>query len=102
MNSNPAKCSDEIARILSEIIRSTVLRIRMAGWNKQPEICASEADHIHNLPGLIFNYSQDCLKYYLEVEVPCYVNRCNDRYTSEQKKLWQQLQDELQKQIDQR
>lgn len=100
MNADGKRCPDEIAQILSEIITNSVLAIRMAAWNGNADFCASEADHIHNLPGLISHYSNDCLKYYLEVEVPCYVSRRDDQYTSSQKKLWEQLQYELQRQLD--
>jgi hypothetical protein len=66
-------CPDEIAEVVLEMLQVGLLRIRSLGWDKNPIRCAVEADHLHNLPSLLKNYSPDLLKYYLEVERPCYI-----------------------------
>ena len=63
-------CPPEIAEIVLEILRVGLLRIRAAGWNANPSRCAIEADHLHNLPKLLEDYSLDRLKYYWEAEKP--------------------------------
>jgi hypothetical protein len=44
----------------------------MAGWDGDAGRAAVEADHLHNLPGLLSDFSPVRLRYYLEAEVPCY------------------------------
>ena len=68
-------CPAEIAEIIAEIIQTGLLRIRSLGWSGDAGRCAIEADHIHNLPGLLTNYSPDLLKYYWEVERPSYLGQ---------------------------
>jgi hypothetical protein len=57
-------CPEEIARILLEILRVGLLRIRALGWDHNPSRCAAEADHLHNLPMIITSYSPDSLQAY--------------------------------------
>jgi hypothetical protein len=63
-------CPPEVAEVLLEILSIGLLRIRAAGWSKNPSRCAIEADHLHNLPALLDNYSLERLKYYWEAEKP--------------------------------
>jgi hypothetical protein len=66
-------CPQAVADTLLEIIRVALLRIRHLGWGNKPEECAREADHIHNLPALLRNYSPELLQYYWEVERPSFI-----------------------------
>lgn len=68
-------CPPEIAEILLEILQLGLLRIRALGWSGNGAGCASEADHLHNLPALLRNYSPEQLRYYWEVERPAYSSR---------------------------
>jgi hypothetical protein len=68
-------CPDEVAEAVLNIMENAVLSIRLAGHGKNPEYCAVEANHIHNLPGLILRYRKEKLEYYLDAEVPGYVER---------------------------
>ena len=68
-------CPPEIAEVLARMIAEGLLRIRAAGWSGRPDLCAIEADHLHNLPGLIADYSPDQLAYYWTVERPGYSER---------------------------
>ena len=71
-------CPEEVAEALLQIIHRAVLYIRVAGWQHDAAYCALEADHIHNLPGLILNYSRDNLKYYLDIERPGSIERVKE------------------------
>jgi hypothetical protein len=62
------KCPDNILEPLTEIITLGLLNIRAAAVKKDSERCMVESNHIHNLPSLISNYSEDLLKFYLHVE----------------------------------
>jgi hypothetical protein len=83
-------CPPEIARILLAIIQTATLHIRAAGWSGDAKRCAAEADHIHNLPGLVADYSQEGLRYYWQVEKPSY-ERLLDRPPTSFQPLWDEL-----------
>jgi hypothetical protein len=61
-------CPPEIADVVLELIQTALLRIRAAGWTGDSARCAIEADHVHNLPTLLTNYSPELLHYYWDVE----------------------------------
>jgi hypothetical protein len=84
-------CPSAIADILLEIIQLGVLRIRAQGWEGNPGRCAVEADHIHNLPALVQDYSPDRLKYYWEVERPSFVSRSAGASLTSFEPLWDEL-----------
>ncbi len=69
---NALSCPPEIAEIILEILQHGLLRIRGRGWRGDSAACASEADHLHNLPNLLSHYSPDLLRFYWEVERPAY------------------------------
>ncbi len=60
------------------MIQYGLLKIRAYGWAERPELCAIEADHLHNLPDVIADYSDDRLAYYLDVERPAYLSYIKD------------------------
>ena len=66
-------CPPEIADIITRLIEAGILRIRAAAWAGDSARCAVEADHIHNLPGLLTNFSSETLRYYWEVEMPAFL-----------------------------
>lgn len=68
-----SQCPREVAEPILQIIRTAILSIRMAGYFGDVAYCTLEADHIHNLPGLITNYSHDNLSYYYDAERPDYL-----------------------------
>ena len=60
--------------------------------------CALEAGHVHNLPSLLRAYSADKLRWYLEVEVPEYVEKLSTMSGSNPEAyapLWRLLGDYL-------
>jgi hypothetical protein len=65
-------CPPEIAGPILEIIQMGLLTIRQQGWAGDAARCAVEADHIHNLPDLLRDYSPDRLWYYWEAEKAAY------------------------------
>jgi hypothetical protein len=71
-------CPDEVAQAVLEIIQNAILSIRVAGWRPDGDYCALEANHIHNLPGLILKFSEHKLKYYLDVERNSYIDRLKE------------------------
>jgi len=54
-----------------------VLRVRDAGWSGDGELCAIEADHVHNLPALLLNFSPDLLSFYWNVERESFLRAAN-------------------------
>lgn len=62
------QCPDEIAEVLLRILNVGLLRIRKSGSEGHAEECETEADHIHNLPAILQNYSPELLVYYWNVE----------------------------------
>jgi hypothetical protein len=81
---------DEIKRILLEILRVGLLRIRAYGNSGLAEACSVEADHLHNLPVLIQSLSRDQLLFYYNVERPAFLNATTSN-VDEFKQRWDQL-----------
>ena len=69
-------CPEPVARILLQILYQAALTIRMAGWQGDARRCAEEANHIHNIPHLISDYSDERLSYYWDAERGSYVRWC--------------------------
>ncbi|MGC1720755.1 MAG: hypothetical protein WA746_17385 [Isosphaeraceae bacterium] len=49
-------CPAEIAEVILPILQYGLIRVRAFAWQGQAELCAVEADHIHNLPDLLADY----------------------------------------------
>ena len=64
------RCPPEIAEILCEILKTGLLRIRALDDVAR---CKIEADHLHNLPGLLADYKPELLDYYWTVGRICYI-----------------------------
>jgi hypothetical protein len=91
-------CPDEVAKTALEIIQNAILSIRFAAYRKNPDYCAIEADHIHNLPGLILRYRREKLEYYLAIERHSYVERLRqvpDTSSEAFEEQWKKLEDFL-------
>lgn len=59
---------------LASILATGLLRIRSYGEQGLAQRCSSEADHLHNLPGIIARPSLQMLFHYFEVERPAFVS----------------------------
>ena len=68
-------CPDEIQPTIIELMSTAILQIRAAGWSGNAEWCAIEADHVHNLPALLLNFSPDLLGFYWNVELQSFLAR---------------------------
>jgi hypothetical protein len=85
-------CPPELSEILLTILRTGLLRIRSLGWAGQPAACAIEADHIHNLPDLLSNFSEETLVHYWHTERPAFLAQIPDEERSGWESLWERLQ----------
>lgn len=79
------------ARIILEIIGQGLLRIRAAGWAGDSDRCAIEADHLHNLPDLLRNYSPALLKSYWEAQRHSYMSQSTEADYAVFTPLWNEL-----------
>ena len=84
-------CPAPIAEIILAILRHGILRIRSQGWSGNAERCAAEADHLHNLPDLLTDYSAERLDYYWNVERPCFIEHMDAEQTAEFSPWWERL-----------
>jgi hypothetical protein len=65
----------EVEHALLQILRFGILQARLAGWEGDAKLAAFEADHVHNLPQVLDQQSMEGLRYYYDVERPCYLER---------------------------
>ena len=72
---NLEPCPNNIADVILRILQTGVVEARSAGWSKDADLGAAQADHIHNLPDLLRRYSPRKLKYYWERERPLFISR---------------------------
>jgi hypothetical protein len=85
------RCPPEVAEIVLRILESGLLRIRAAAWCGQPDRCAIEADHIHNLPDLLADYAREKLEYYWDVERSTYATLTPEPQLAGWETLWDRL-----------
>lgn len=84
-------CPPEVASIIAEIIRRGLLQFRAAGWNGDSDLAAQIADHLHNLPGTLFDYQPESLAYYWEAERPSFVAAVDESISRPYQSCWDQL-----------
>jgi hypothetical protein len=84
-------CPPETAEVLLQILMIGILRIRALGWAGFARRCAVEADHIHNLPELLRDYSDDRLRYYWEAERPAFISQSAGVNVTAFEPLWAEL-----------
>ena len=63
------------------------------GWGGDGSRCAVEADHVHNLPALLIDYSDERLRFYWEVERPSFMKRCRPADLKGYEPLWAELEE---------
>lgn len=86
------RCPDAIAEVLIAILRTAILQIRMAGWSNDPDRCAKLADHVHNIPALLLDYSPDRLRFYWECERPAFIDDADESMTFRFEDEWELFQ----------
>lgn len=64
-------CPEELRLAFLELLESTLLLLRSPARNA--DYCHALADHLHNVPALLVRYTPDRLRFYWEVEVPCFI-----------------------------
>jgi hypothetical protein len=84
------KCPPDVAEVLAEILHWALVRIRGVGFSGDARRCAQEADHVHNLPALIQNYSPDLLLYYWKIERLSFVKHAQESRVFEEP--WKRLE----------
>ena len=87
----PMNCPTPIATVLLEILSRGILRIRALAWSGDANRCIVEADHIHNLPNLIRDYSPELLTFYWEVERASFVSQIPESLLEGFEPLWREL-----------
>lgn len=85
------RCPPEVGEIVLRIIESGLERIRSLAWSGQADRCAIEADHVHQLPDLLVDYSREKLEYYWEVERSRYVTLTPESQLAGWETLWDRL-----------
>jgi len=88
-------CPAEIAEVILPILQYGLIRVRYFAWQGQAELCALEADHIHNLPDLLADYTSQKLYYYWNAERPDYVRQVGVDQAVGFEELWQRLGDRI-------
>jgi hypothetical protein len=70
-----SSCTHEVRVALVGLLRTSLLRIRRAAAAGDTALCFIEADHVHNLPTLLESYSEELLRFYLNVERDAYLKQ---------------------------
>jgi hypothetical protein len=91
------RCPDALADLLIEILYLATLRIRCEGKMGNGGRCEIEADHVHNLPQLLKEYSAGALLYYYQIEVPSFERRSLDANINAFRPLWTELGNYIQR-----
>jgi hypothetical protein len=84
-------CPPAVAAILLDVLTHGLLRVRSAAFSGDSAQAAIEADHLHNIPALLRNYSPELLRYYWEAERPGYAARIGPAARAEWEPLWSAL-----------
>jgi hypothetical protein len=84
-------CPPDVARVVLQILQVAILRIRAGGWAGDGSRGAAEADHVHNLPSLLLDYSDELLRFYWQVERPAFIERCRPADLAGYEPLWTEL-----------
>jgi hypothetical protein len=84
-------CPSDIAAVVLEILRMGTIRIRAFAGANDAKRCFIEADHLHNLPGIVSDYRPDRLRYYWELERPSFIRQVPDRELRDLQPLWDRL-----------
>ena len=84
-------CPPEIAEVVLKVLETGLLRIRSLAWAGQLDLCAVEADHLHNLPDLLSDFSREKLSYYWDVERTSYTARIPESEHAGWEPLWREL-----------
>ena len=89
-------------KVYLAILHYGLINIRDAAYQNNTHLCEIEADHLHNLPKLVFEEDLFQHKYYFEKEKELYLERINNFHPvngsvfsftlCRYKELWKQLE----------
>ena len=77
--------------VYCDILYRGLLNIRGAAHEGDAAQCFAEADHLHNLPGLLKADDEALHRFYWEVMRPGYVRASRPRWTESYEPLWEEL-----------
>ena len=87
------KCPPEVAVVVSEILHLGLVRTRAYSGAKESKQCYLEADHLHNLPGILADYVPERLSYYWECERPSFMEQVPEAERRDFQPLWDRLEE---------
>lgn len=65
------ECPEPLRQAMLDLLAYTLVTIRNEPSNSRQ--CQAFADHMHNVPSLLAEFSPDLLRYYWEIERPCFL-----------------------------
>lgn len=71
MNDAAVPCPEPLRLAFHELLEWTLISIR--SHSSDPELVFALADHAHNIPSLLSDFTPDRLQYYWEVERDCFL-----------------------------
>ena len=81
----------EIKQAIAKILEESLLKIRLEGALGNHKNCEIQADHVHNLPNLLINYSDELLDFYFNIERKAYISQCHQNYPKSFEEHWEIL-----------
>jgi hypothetical protein len=69
---------EELRSVILSILRTGLLNIRVLGWSGRADLCAMEADHLHNLPDLIRDPKLKFVEYYFNISRMSYIKEAGE------------------------
>jgi hypothetical protein len=85
-------CPPAIVEVMLKILYTGLLQIRVSGWRNDAAACARQADHIHNIPLLLTEFSPERLLYYWQAERPQATNSSESQWIDAFLPLWARLE----------
>jgi len=67
------KCPDEVRVALLQILETAILSIRFNANSGKSNYCFIEADHIHNIPGILVDFNIEKLEWYFNATKESYI-----------------------------
>jgi hypothetical protein len=86
------RCPDPIAEALAGILQLGIMQARSAAWAGENDLCAALTDHIHNLPDLLADFSDDRLAFYWQTERPTFISCVDDDISKPYTDIWSELE----------
>ena len=65
------QCPEPLRQAFLDLLTGTQLHIR--GESRDARLCFALSDHMHNVPATLAGFRPELLRYYWEVERPCFL-----------------------------